>query len=157
MSKRNLKFSIYGGMFRPLEINISNRTSKKFLTGPEVFLCPGRLASACIAESEEIRMKVRKTFIAVVVGIVMLAAGANRLWAVSIDIPNASFELPETTFPDPNIDSWQESPTPWWYDESGGYLCSSTSLLRTPTISTTAMGTRQCGCSRSRRWSCVRI
>ena len=67
-------------------------------------------------------MKVRKTFIAVVVGIVMLAAGANRLWAVSIDIPNASFELPETTFPDPNIDSWQESPTPWWYDESGGYL-----------------------------------
>ena len=67
-------------------------------------------------------MKIRKTLVTVVVGIVMLAAGINKLQAASIDIPNASFELPEATFPDPNIDSWQEAPTPWWYDESGGYL-----------------------------------
>jgi hypothetical protein len=70
-------------------------------------------------------MKIRKTFVAVVVGIVMLTAGVNKLQAAKIYIPNASFELPElpeTAFPDPNIDSWQKPPTPWWYDESGGYL-----------------------------------
>lgn len=58
----------------------------------------------------------------VVIAIVMLAAGANKLQAASIDIPNASFESPETVFADPTIDFWQKSPTPFWYDESGGYL-----------------------------------
>ena len=69
-------------------------------------------------------MKIRKTFVAVVVGIVVLAANANRLQAGSIYIPNASFELPETVFVDVNVDSWQTPPTPWWYDESGGYYWS---------------------------------
>jgi hypothetical protein len=67
-------------------------------------------------------MNIRKTFVAVVVCIVMLAAVANKLQAAPIYIPNASFESPETTFVDVNIDSWQMPPTPWWYDESGGYL-----------------------------------
>jgi hypothetical protein len=38
-----------------------------------------------------------------------------------LPVPNASFELPQTTFADPNIDFWQMGPKPWWYDESGGY------------------------------------
>lgn len=67
-------------------------------------------------------MNNRKTLIAVVVCIVMLAAVANKLQAAPIYILNASFEFPETTFADPNVDSWQMPPTPLWYDESGGYL-----------------------------------
>lgn len=66
-------------------------------------------------------MKIRKTSVAVVVGIVVLAANTNALQAGSIYIPNASFELPQTVFVDANVDSWQMPPAPWWYDESGGY------------------------------------
>jgi hypothetical protein len=66
-------------------------------------------------------MKIRKTFVAAALGVTMLAANANSLQAGSIYIPNASFELPETVFVDVNVDSWQMPPTPWWYDESGGY------------------------------------
>jgi hypothetical protein len=67
-------------------------------------------------------MNNRKTFFAVLVCIVMLAAVANKLQAAPIYVPNASFESPETTFAEPNVDSWQMPPTPLWYDESGGYL-----------------------------------
>ncbi|MHC4888523.1 MAG: hypothetical protein ACYTEO_03550 [Planctomycetota bacterium] len=49
----------------------------------------------------------------------MLATGANKLQAAPIYVPNASFELPETTFVDVNINSWQMPPMPAWYDESG--------------------------------------
>jgi hypothetical protein len=53
--------------------------------------------------------------------IVMVAAGwANTLQAASVYVPNASFESPQTAFVDVNIDSWRDSPKPWWYDESGG-------------------------------------
>jgi hypothetical protein len=45
----------------------------------------------------------------------------NVRLAASIAIPNGSFELPSTTFADPRIDSWQKSPKPDWYDESGGF------------------------------------
>ena len=69
-------------------------------------------------------MKIRQTFVAVALAIIMLAANANRLQAGSIYIPNESFELPETVFVDVNVESWQTPPTPWWYDESGGYLWS---------------------------------
>jgi hypothetical protein len=55
---------------------------------------------------------------------VVLAVGANKAQDAPIYIPNASFELPETTFVNVDIDSWQKSPTPWWYDESGGFLWS---------------------------------
>jgi len=65
-----------------------------------------------------------KTLLAVVIGIVVLAVGANKAQDAPIYIPNASFELPETTFVNVDIDSWQKSPTPWWYDESGGFLWS---------------------------------
>jgi len=62
-------------------------------------------------------VKIPKTFVAVLASIMMLAA-ADKLQATPIYIPNASFELPETTFVSVDIDSWQKSPTPSWYDES---------------------------------------
>ena len=65
-------------------------------------------------------MEILKTLLSVAIGIVLLAVGAKKLQAVPIYIPNASFESPETTFVSVDIDSWQKSPTPWWYDESGG-------------------------------------
>lgn len=40
--------------------------------------------------------------------------------AQSIPVPNASFELPETSFADPRVDSWQKTPKPIWFDESQG-------------------------------------
>jgi hypothetical protein len=55
---------------------------------------------------------------------ILMPAGANNLWAAPIYIPNASFELPKTTFVSIDIDSWQKPPKPWWYDESGGYFWS---------------------------------
>jgi hypothetical protein len=42
--------------------------------------------------------------------------------ADAINIPNNSFESPATTFVSINIDSWQKSPKPDWYQESGGFL-----------------------------------
>jgi hypothetical protein len=67
-------------------------------------------------------MEILKNLVAVLVGIMTLVAGADKLQAESIYIPNASFELPETVFVSVDIDSWQKSPKPWWYDESGGYF-----------------------------------
>ena len=69
-------------------------------------------------------MKTRKRLMAVVVVILMLTAVAKKLQAEPIYIPNASFELPETNFVSAEIDSWQKSEKPWWYDESGGFLWS---------------------------------
>jgi hypothetical protein len=72
-------------------------------------------------------MKIRKTFMSVVVVIVILAAGINKLQATKINIPNASFESPEVNpivGVSSDIESWKMPPTPWWYDESGGYFWS---------------------------------
>ena len=40
--------------------------------------------------------------------------------AALIQVPNASFESPPTAFVDITVDSWQKSPKPDGYDESGG-------------------------------------
>jgi hypothetical protein len=69
-------------------------------------------------------MEIRKRLAVVVVCILMLIVGAKNLQAVSIYIPNASFESPQISFVSANIDSWQNAPTPQWYDESGGYAWS---------------------------------
>jgi len=70
-------------------------------------------------------MRIRKRLVAAMVGILMLAVGATTpTHAGAICIPNASFESPETAFVSIDIDSWQKSPTPWWYDESAGFLWS---------------------------------
>jgi len=42
--------------------------------------------------------------------------------AATIPVPNASFESPQTSFVDINIDSWQKTAKPDDYAETGGYL-----------------------------------
>jgi hypothetical protein len=39
-----------------------------------------------------------------------------------ISVSNASFETPSALFPSPNIASWQKTPKPDWYDESGPFM-----------------------------------
>ncbi len=51
-----------------------------------------------------------------------LVAGLGPLRADTIPVPNGSFESPTTPYADPRIDSWQKTPKPVWYDESGGAL-----------------------------------
>ncbi len=41
--------------------------------------------------------------------------------AQPIYVPNASFESPVTPFVNIDFDSWQKSPKPDWYNESGGF------------------------------------
>src|SRR5262245_37639158 len=59
------------------------------------------------------------------IGIGCVAALVNctgLLRAGSIAVPNGSFESPATPYVSINIDSWQKSPKPTNYVESGGYL-----------------------------------
>ncbi len=56
-------------------------------------------------------------------GLVLLAAGAGHLQAgTNIFVPNYSFESPDigtnSPYAAPVLDSWQESPQPYWYDPS---------------------------------------
>ena len=51
-----------------------------------------------------------------------VAGWRGALRAESIGIPNNSFESPPTAFVNVNIDSWQKSEKPAWYDESGGFF-----------------------------------
>jgi hypothetical protein len=54
---------------------------------------------------------------------VMIAAlSLPFAWAGAISIPNNSFESPATSYVSINIDSWQKSPKPDWYQETGGYM-----------------------------------
>jgi len=57
---------------------------------------------------------------------VMAAPGLIRLEtrAEAVAISNASFETPVVTFVGTILDSWQKTPKPDWYDESGGFLWS---------------------------------
>ncbi|MEO7297314.1 MAG: hypothetical protein ABI042_01910, partial [Verrucomicrobiota bacterium] len=50
-----------------------------------------------------------------------LAAATISARAETITVPNASFESPPTLLADPRVDSWQETPKPAWYDETGGF------------------------------------
>jgi hypothetical protein len=56
----------------------------------------------------------------------------------SIIVPNASFEGPVALFPTPSINSWQKTPKPAWYDESGGFLWSQlTGTFKNPPATST--------------------
>jgi len=62
-------------------------------------------------------------WLAAAIGLLVLSGWAGSLRAGTIPVPNASFESPLlTTSVDTRIDSWQETPKPIWYDESGGFL-----------------------------------
>lgn len=52
-----------------------------------------------------------------VVGWFALAAVSQE-----IPVPNGSFEFPGTTFVDIEVVDWEESPKPFWYDESEGFF-----------------------------------
>lgn len=65
-----------------------------------------------------------RRLIVAVAGAVTLLAVVKGLRAGEIAIPNGSFESPATVFVNTHIDSWQKTPKPDWYDESGGFLWS---------------------------------
>lgn len=52
----------------------------------------------------------------------LVSGGLPSLRAAVIDLPNASFQSPATAFVDTRVDSWQKTPKPFWYDESGGFF-----------------------------------
>ena len=54
-------------------------------------------------------------------GLVIFLLCTVRLRSESIAIPNGSFESPSAVFVNTHIDSWQKTPKPADYDESGGY------------------------------------
>jgi hypothetical protein len=61
---------------------------------------------------------VRKgTSFAITIAVAALLVCVGRLQAGSIYVPNGSFELPDTTYGSPDNDFWQESPTPFFWDE----------------------------------------
>ncbi len=60
---------------------------------------------------------------AIATGTAVLAILTGMVRATVINIPNASFES-QTNNIDINIDSWQKSAKPDWYDESSGFLWS---------------------------------
>ena len=57
----------------------------------------------------------------VAIGILSALIGPGA-FAAEIPVPNGSFESPATGFVSVNIDSWQKSAKPEWYDESGGFF-----------------------------------
>ena len=57
----------------------------------------------------------------IVAGVVALTAATDVLRAAAIPVPNASFESPATTFVETNMDSWQKSSKPDWYNEGAGF------------------------------------
>ena len=54
--------------------------------------------------------------------LVILASAGALLHAARLPVPNTSFESPATPFVSINIDSWQKTPKPDWYQETGGFL-----------------------------------
>lgn len=55
-------------------------------------------------------------------GLVLAMLLCDVAGAGMLNVPNASFESPSAPFPSPNIESWQKTPKPDWYDESGPFL-----------------------------------
>lgn len=76
--------------------------------------------------------------IAVAAALLWRALADNGLAAEAITLPNASFETPATGFVNVNLNSWQKSPKPAWYDESGGFLWTQLSGLFANTPATSA-------------------
>ena len=56
---------------------------------------------------------------ALALGLLVSLAAPDRIVGDTMVVPNASFESPLTPFVDTRIDSWQKTPKPFWYDESG--------------------------------------
>jgi hypothetical protein len=88
----------------------------------------GTLENEAIAISPPVAMKGRaarrshRALPGLLAAVVSLAAGHGSLRGQTITVPNGSFESPVTLFVTNQVDSWQKTPKPFWYDESGGYL-----------------------------------
>ncbi len=54
---------------------------------------------------------------ALAVAVMLLSGGMGRLGAATIPVPNGSFESPVTDFAWPDIDDWQKSAKPVWWDD----------------------------------------
>ncbi|MEO6034296.1 MAG: hypothetical protein ABIQ35_03490, partial [Verrucomicrobiota bacterium] len=67
-------------------------------------------------------MTKRWQLITAIWSVVFMAFQDVEVHAETENIPNGSFELPATTFVNINIDSWQKSEKPAWYDDNGGFF-----------------------------------
>ena len=67
------------------------------------------------------RGSTKNYFSSVLLILLTLAASAGSLRAGIVDVPNGSFESPETPFADPRMDGWQKAPEPVWYMGGGGF------------------------------------
>lgn len=67
-------------------------------------------------------MKMSRHIVVAALGVAISAAWNATLYAESISVPNHSFESPSTSYVNINIDSWQKSEKPSWYDEGGGFF-----------------------------------
>lgn len=55
-----------------------------------------------------------------IAGILFLLSASDAIMAATISVPNASFESPSFGGPNPNLNSWQKTAKPDWYDDGGG-------------------------------------
>jgi len=60
----------------------------------------------------------KPNWLAAAIGLLVVSGWAGSLRAGTIPVPNASFESPVTEFVDTRIDSWQETPRPFWFEET---------------------------------------
>jgi hypothetical protein len=65
-----------------------------------------------------------RRILATIAAAALCAFGSPVVSGGNLFVPNHSFETPSFPFPSPNVDSWQETPKPEWYDESGPRLWS---------------------------------
>ncbi len=63
----------------------------------------------------------KRVFLSFIIGCAAMFILSDEIYGQAINIPNYSFESPETSFVNTNISIWQKSQKPLWYDESGGY------------------------------------
>ena len=95
-------------MLPSLTIRDTKRPSASFLSA----LSPPRVKPAC--------PKAHPFITAVALGLATLALSSAPLCAGTIAVPNASFESPVippvTPYAGPDMDDWQKSPQPAWYD-----------------------------------------
>jgi hypothetical protein len=61
-----------------------------------------------------------RVWLAAILAAAGAALGMDSAWAASLVVPDYSFESPATTYADPDIDSWQKTPQPAWWVDTGG-------------------------------------
>lgn len=79
------------------------------------------MAVPAIVLSLGVGPRMNRQLAAALAGTLCLGAWSGWLRAEVINVPNASFESPASTYVSIYIDSWQKSPKPAWYPETGGF------------------------------------